>query len=184
MFVFACNICIQSGMRGYICIKCFQWNTGDKFCSHRISNNYDLLFIYYNECLDAACMAKKSIWYIENLGNDFLVTCWILQSLMGDCFIVWLYDLITHHKCKMVFHIWAQNFLKCQLLKPQIRRGNFNQIKVLMFHQVFYIFRIFLARSRYISNLSALFGNYIVTSSFNFCPTYLTICEQLIASSS
>ena len=48
---------------------------------------------------------QKKAWYIENLGNDFPVTCWILKNLKGDCFIVKLYDLITHHKCKIVFHI-------------------------------------------------------------------------------
>ena len=58
---------------------------------------------------------KKSYWYIENLGNDIAVTCWMFKSLIikgFQCFIVKLYVLMKYHKCKIV----SRNFLRGQLL--------------------------------------------------------------------
>ena len=74
LFIFACNICIQSGICDYICIKCFQWNTADTFCWHRILN--DLLFIYCPKCLDAA-WGKKA-------HGIFKIWATILPSHVGN----------------------------------------------------------------------------------------------------
>ena len=89
---FPCNICIQSSTRDYICVKCLQWNTGDKFCW---LNDYDSLFIYCPKCIDAACQ-KKIIWYIENLNNVIAVTCWMLKRLkcwLFYCKTIWPSDV-------------------------------------------------------------------------------------------